>query len=227
MKKILIWGSLLVILAAACAPFPAQGLSSSGASPASQTPGSPAASLDATRMFSTSVVATKFADQTQMAGAPTLTSTPTVVSTSSECRPKDLRVDFGTNGAGGNIVLQVSVTNQGGTDCWLPLRPTAQLLDGTGKPLELSYGVLNLSDSRATPAPTRPPEFGLKAGQTAGLMLLWANWCQQPVKGGVTIRLRLLGDAGWLDVPTGVETGGRCDAPDQPSSLVIGEFAPG
>ncbi len=182
-----------------------------------------------TDVFITAVMGTKYALRTERAALPTLTFTPPIPSNSRPCRSADLASTLALNGAGGHIVLEIGITNTGSTPCFLPSWPVVQLLDHQDKTLDINYDFLvpNGSPSKLPPteqaAPGEPIRFGLRAGQSSGMILSWGNWCQGAIPGGVIIRLILLDQAGWLDLPTDVAGGGRCDDPGAASTIdVIG-----
>lgn len=133
-------------------------------------------------------------------------------------------------GATGRIALWVQVTDISNRPCFLPSWPSIQLLDPSGKPLNIAYDYIfpNANPSHLPPtqesSPGEPILFGLNVDQSSQVFMLWGNWCQPAVLGGVTIRISLLGRIGWADIRTDIEGGGYCDDPSSPSTLDIAGF---
>ncbi len=230
---------LLILLLTACESAPMNGASlatestppptqitstnSTSQPSVSPTPG-------ATELFITQVMATKYAAQTQYAALPTVTPTPTIPPDSPACKPSDLQTTVHLNGATGRIALEVGVTNTSKTACFLPSWPKVELLDNSGKALDIvyEYDYLNANPSSLPPTqennPGEPLVYGMEANQTAGLFLLWGNWCQGTVQGGVIMRMFLLGSNTWLDISTEAGGGGHCDEPTSPSTIAVFGF---
>jgi hypothetical protein len=176
---------------------------------------------DLTEIYVTALLATKYAGRAQFAALPTETLTPTISSSSRFCRPADLQTTSGMDGAYGHIILEVGLTNISQTACFLPARPTIQLLDRSGKLIEIAYDFVLPNASPTDPPPAR---FGLRVGQTARMLLAWGNWCKPAVRQGVIIRLMLLENAGQIDIPTDIRGGGHCDDPGSSSTIDIMSF---
>lgn len=180
-----------------------------------------------TEAFITQVMATKYAARTQYAALPTITPTPTIPPDSPDCRSSDLQISFNTNGAGMHIVLEVGVTNIGNTPCFVPSWPVINLLDRSGKALDIVYDYITINGAPSSLPPTQVGDlgeeilFGLANGQTASLILPWGNWCPGAIEGGVIIRMFLLGSSGWIDIPTDITGGGYCNDPTSPSTLEV------
>ncbi len=237
MKIKLIWAILPFLALTACASAVAQSPNQTTVPtllatipPAGQTeqPGG-IVSPGPTGLFITQVMATKYAMRTEYAAYPTQTPTPTIAPGSPDCLPADLETAFNANGATGRIDLEVAVTNVSGSACFLPSWPQVELLDHSGKKLDIIYDYVYFNANPSTLPPTqesnpgKPLIYGMEAGQTAGLALLWGNWCAGPVIGGVIIRIYLLGTSGWMDIPADIGGGGYCDDPGGPSTIdVIG-----
>lgn len=126
--------------------------------------------------------------------------------------------------------MEVGVTNTGISPCFLPSWPVVELLDRSGKALEIAYDFIYPDANPSILPPTQesnpgdPLVYGMEANQTAGLALLWGNWCQGTVAGGVVIRIFLLETGSWIDVPTDIEGGGHCDEATFPSTVDVVGF---
>jgi hypothetical protein len=171
----------------------------------------------------TSIVATKFALDTDVAEAmtimPTLTPTLAIPMDSPLCRPIDLNtsVQSGPLGAmAGAFSIGVGFTNISSGPCYLKTWPQIVLFDGQGKPLDLDYGYFDTSGVDANVAATEQArdsetaKVGLWPNWVARLSLVWSNWCGAPVSGGVVIRLTLPNQFG-ISIPTGISAGGTCN----------------
>lgn len=183
-----------------------------------------------TDLFITQVIATKDAARTQYAALPTITPTPTIPPDSPNCLVSDLQTTFHSNGATGRIVLEVGVTNVSKTACFLPSWPVVQLMDRTGNALDIAYDYIffNANPSSLPPTqesnPGEPIQYGLDVNQSASLALLWGNWCQASVDGGVIIRMLLQGKSEFMDIPTDIAGGGHCDEPSSSSTIDVVGF---
>lgn len=183
-----------------------------------------------TDIFITQVMATKYAARTQYAALPTITPTPTIPPNSPDCRASDLQITFHSNGATGRIVLELGVKNVSKTPCFLPSWPVVQFMDRTGNALDIAYDYVfyNANPSILPPTqesnPSEPIQYGLDMNQSASLALLWGNWCQASVNGGIIIRVFLLGKSGFMDIPTDIGGGGRCDDPSHSSTVDVVGF---
>ncbi len=182
-----------------------------------------------TDAFITQVMATKYAARTQYAAQPTVTPTATIAPSSPNCQAGDLQTTVATNGATGRIVLEIAVTNIGNSPCYLPSWPQVELMDRAGKPLEITYDYIYPDANPSNMPPTQqsnpgtPIVYGMDKNQTAGLELMWGNWCQGAVQGGVVIRVFLLNANSRIDISTDIEGGGYCDDTTSPSTIdVIG-----
>lgn len=185
--------------------------------------------LNPTDIFITQVMGEKYAAQTQYAALPTVTPTPTIPPHSAPCQPGELKIVTSATGATGRIMIFLQVTNIGTKACFLPSWPQVQLQDRSAKPIQVSYDYIYPDQNPSSLPPTQesnpgePIIFGFDVNQTADLVLMWADWCGEPVAGGVIIRILLLGANNWVDVPTDITSGGYCDDPSSPSTIdVIG-----
>lgn len=242
-------GRLLLLCAlAACAPVSAPPTSATvglvtalitepyPAPPGSATPDATTAAIIAAKATD----AAKWA-MTQSAG-PTQTpppATPTFPSAAEPCRASDLTLTDETQGATGTIVIVLRVTNISRSVCYMSGPADVKLLGAAGEPLDLVYSThcfqCNNMDVLATkvPAPTQTADaqgrlhaqFGLGPGERLAVMALWNNWCDPLPTTGARAQLILPGTLGTLEATPNIPIAGRCDAPDAPSSLVVGEFA--
>ena len=164
---------------------------------------------------------TDYAVWTEVATAPTSTPTPPISVDSRLCSSVDLISSLQVDGAYGHIVLGISITNHSNTSCFLPAWPLIQLLDREGNTIEINYNFIIPTEKVTLGEPMR---FGLRAGQTSGMALFWGNWCKPAIKSGVIVRLTILGEVGWFDIPTDVKGGGRCDDPSSTSTIDVYGF---
>ncbi len=169
-----------------------------------------------------SILATKKAGGTSVAGTLTAMPTPTLTSTippsSPDCQAKELQAGFaGAQGATQSIVFGVTLTNPGTQPCFLQAWPQATLVDPAGSPLAIHYAYSGPSGLPYDPAAM----LGLPPGRTAGFSLQWGNWCLPPVTAGVRVRLVLAGNGGDLTIPTGLTEGGVCNDPSSPAWVTI------
>jgi hypothetical protein len=177
---------------------------------------------------------------------PSVTATPTLPLAARACHATDLRATAGTNGAGGSISFGIQVTNTSASVCTLQGPPQIQLVNQRGQVLDSDYFVncfrcseLISAYETALPATLIASavtatsvgqtvlygKIGIGPGERAGVFLLWQNWCQPFPKGGVRIRLTLAEQLGRLEVATDAYVGGRCDAADARSSVMISHFS--
>ncbi|HEY5268779.1 MAG TPA: DUF4232 domain-containing protein [Anaerolineales bacterium] len=184
----------------------------------------------------TAIMANKYAGGTEMAATmtaqPTETPVPTIPPDSPFCHPADLKTSFASNGATGSILLGAGLTNISGTPCYLQAWPQVLLMDQRGKPLDTDYGYFDMGAGDAASAATEQAQesasakVGLWPGWTVWLNLIWRNWCGAPVSGGVVIHLTLVNNAGTINVPTDVQSGGACNAPGYRPSVGISKLGP-
>jgi len=182
----------------------------------------------------TAIMANKYVVGTAMAetmtAMPTSSPLPTVPPGSPFCSPADLKTSFQTNAATQSILLGVGLTNIHGKPCFLQAWPQLALTDSQGQPLDVDYNYYDTGAGDAVSAATEQAREALTAkvgiwpGWTAWLNLIWMNWCGEPIPGGVIIRLRLREDTGSIDIPTGMQTGGNCNAPGYRSTIGISKF---
>lgn len=169
----------------------------------------------------TAIVATKFAGATEMAATmaaiPTLTATPAIPTDSPPCAPVSLKTSFGSNGATGNILLGASFTNISPSPCFMQAWPSVILADRQGNPLDVDYGYFDFGTDASGAATEQARDsatarVGLWPGWTAWISLMWGNWCEKPVTGGVLIRLTLPNHLGTINISTDISAGGTCNA---------------
>jgi hypothetical protein len=191
----------------------------------------------------TAIVARKFTEGAQMATTlaflPTNTAIPTLAPTSTICPAGNLAGEVRTNGATGHITFSVALTNIGNATCTLPGPADIQLVNRQAIPLDLDVGTFcfNCAPSEALGATPSPPALALTqtaepvihrpvnlaAHQVTKLFMIWSNWCAPFPSGGVSVRLNL--DPGvQIDLPSDASTGGRCDAPEERSTLQVSEY---
>lgn len=187
--------------------------------------------------------------QTQKA-EPTQTPAPILTPTPHPCDSSDLLPEVHTNDASGAIAFTVKLSNSGNTSCFLDGAPKVQLVNQQGFPLNLTAVATCYrcdASSASTPTPTDQSaatpagtaevsatpaasvtntpgaSVTLNPGDTTNLMLVWKNFCDPFPTGGVMIRIQVSG-GGNMDLNTDAGIGGRCDTPDQPSTLEVSQF---
>jgi hypothetical protein len=182
----------------------------------------------------TVIMANKYALGTEMAATmtaqPTFSLTPTIPPESPACRLVDLKTSFASNGATGSILLGAGLINISSTPCYLQAWPKVLLVDRQGKPLDVDYNYFDIRAGDAASAATEKAQesttakVGIWPGWTVWLNLIWSNWCNVPVSGGVVIHLTLSNNAGVVDIPTDINAGGACNAPGYRSSVGISKM---
>jgi hypothetical protein len=141
------------------------------------------------------------------------------------------------------MTFSVFLMNVGNRTCILQGPPHAQIVNMQGIPLQVEVhpvcfnctpgnGQTPTSPAQEIPAVTQTAaaeavltgELGLAPHQAAKIFLVWYNYCEPFPSGGVSVRLNLP-PSGYLDVPTDAQTGGRCDASDHPSTLMVSQYS--
>ena len=240
MKNILYF--ILPFLMAACAASPV---------PATNTPGESA--FDRTKLFAitaeaetqssgypkndatiTAIMLNKYAGGTaaaaSMTAQPSETPTPTIPPDSPYCHPADLKTSFNSMGATQNIMLSAGLTNISSAPCYLQAWPQVLLVDRHGKLLDADYNYFDISAGDAASAATEQVQesgtarIGLWPGWEGWVNLIWSNWCDEPIPGGVVIHLTLGNNAGVMDIQTDIQAGGACNAPGYRSSVGISKI---
>jgi Domain of unknown function (DUF4232) len=171
------------------------------------------------------------------APSPATSSSPTPLAVpplSQTCAASDLAGRYWTTGAGGTQGGGLTVWLDGTRACWLDGYPTLAITNGDGKTLAISYvaypgaapdaailgPALLLPGLGAPPDPlTGPPPFG----QSAGVEVVWSNWCGTPIHGPGTVSVILPNGGGTLQVEAALESP-RCDATGQPSTIDFSHF---
>jgi hypothetical protein len=169
----------------------------------------------------TAIIARKYILGTAMAktmtAMPTETPTPPVPPNTPPCRPEDLKAQpYGSMGATGSVYMSGGIVNIGASACYLQASPVFNLIDDSGKFLDIAYDTSN----------ERSGSLLLSPGQSVGFNFNWGNWCGEEVVGGVLIRLTLPAHSGSIDIPPGglnspIYTGGHCDDPSQKSFVYV------
>ena len=183
-----------------------------------------------------SIISTKYAGGTEMAetitAMPTLTLTPAIPSGSPYCRQIDLNTSINSGPSmGGTFSIDAGFTNISNAPCYLQTWSQVILLDGQGKPLDVDYSYFDTSGVNATVAATEQArdsataKIGLWPGWTAWISLIWGNWCKGPIQGKVVFRLTLINDLGTINIPTDIQAGGICNAPNYRSSIGISNLS--
>jgi hypothetical protein len=181
-----------------------------------------------------------------MTAYPTVTPTPTLPPDAPPCQAADLTGEARTNGAGGSITFGVSITNRGSQLCFLQGPPEIALVDNQGKALDIHINNECFPQCGPTPDPNQTPsmatqtalaplqtvqaslvlngKIGLAPGASAVIFMIWSNWCQPFPQGGVRVQLTLPGGS-LIEIPGDAGGGGRCDAPGEPSSMMVSQYS--
>ncbi len=185
----------------------------------------------------TAIMASKYAGGTEAAetgtAMPTFTLTPAIPVNSTLCVPGDLKTDFLSQGATGNIWLEAGFTNVSGTPCYMQAWPQAILVYGQGKPLDVDYNYIDMSTSDASFGATEQAsdsgtaKVGLWPGWRASLTLIWwdyHNWCETPINSNLVIQLTLMDNSGMINVPTDFRPSAVCDTPGTRTDVSVSKF---
>jgi hypothetical protein len=143
-----------------------------------------------------------------------LSPTPTFPPGAAYCRLVDLKATpWGPDALGfGEVGLGILLKNTGKTPCLLGSLPQVVLSTRDGRPLDVDYNMQEAPAPSTPQARQAPMEtIGLLPGQAANLIIRWGNWCGPAIANGVVIHLTLASITGRLDIPTTIESGGRCD----------------
>ena len=121
----------------------------------------------------------------------------------SPCTADQFRLHAGGDGAGGGLVPVVEVEHLGPEPCRLKLEITLRIEDPHGDALNIP-GV-----------PAETTLAGDLPGERVGAAWWWRNWCGGPVD--AVYRVQVPGGADRIHQASGTP---RCDAPEEPSTLV-------
>ena len=118
--------------------------------------------------------------------------------------------------AAGSVYMSGGVVNNSASACYLQASPVFNLVDASGKLLDVNYDT----------SQERSGSLLLSPGQSAEFSFAWGNWCGGEVVGGVLIHLTLPDRAGSIDIPPGglnspIYSGGHCDDPSQESFIFV------
>ena len=147
------------------------------------------------------------------------------------CRASELRASLFLQGATGSLVGGVDFRNAGPSSCALVGHPTVAFVGAAAA--QERWQVQLLAASPAPPDVLADPPGSLRAlapGKSASVALFWSNWCgpgAAPTGSPGTPPDALsfgLGSGTMVVVP--LTRAPRCDAPQDPSTLSVGPFAP-
>ena len=176
------------------------------------------------------------------AATPQPTAPPAATAASRSCAASDLLANTRADINGNEMVFSISMSNAGNHSCTLDNPPKASLasLQGSSLDIQVKTACADCLPASAapvgpaaspTPAPTPAATAqGFAAGQvrlgpnqSAGIVLIWKNWCGPFPSGGVTIDLDL-GSSQVLVMPTDAQRGGSCIQSGAPSTLDISPY---
>ncbi len=141
------------------------------------------------------------------------------------CLPTNVKIEYGDSSVKyQSVTMSIVLTNLDSTSCLVPFFPNARLLDAAGKPLKVSYHFFKDQFSNSY--------LLVEPGHSVGFLLVWKNWCQPPLAGGVKIQLTLSEATLPIDVPTGgtdlekstIYTRSGCTQPGKESEVWISQF---
>jgi len=144
------------------------------------------------------------------------------------CVPNDLTASAGWQGATGQLVGGVAVTNTSSTACVITGPPRRlELLAGTTI-LKITYLPMAGTDPGAIVTTPAQPAY-LKPGDQAGAFVAWGNWCgtTRPTVTAVLVTLPGGGQpitAGATSPGPGIAGYPRCDVPSNGSTVSACEF---
>lgn len=160
---------------------------------------------------------------------PVPSPTPVVIPPGTRtCVPNDLTASAGWQGATGQVVGGVVVTNTSSTPCAIAGPPRQLELLAGATILKTAYLAMAGTDPGATV--TTPGQSAyLKPGDQAGAFVGWSNWCgaTRPTVSAVLVTLPGGGHpitAGAMSPGPGLDGFPRCDAPSNGSTLSAWEF---
>ena len=133
------------------------------------------------------------------------------------CASSDLLLTaVGWGGATGSMAGGASVINLSSNPCTVAGKPAIELLDSRGA------GIATGSPPEGSPT---SPLVVLQPGGTAGVIVVWSNWCGNTPSRPLSIRLTMPADAGRLTAEVRDEDPGasgslpRCDSPGSGSTV--------
>lgn len=145
------------------------------------------------------------------------------------CRASDLRARAAWEGAPGELVGGIVVTNVVPRRCALRGRPRLALIGGDGARLRVQLH----PTSAVLPQQDRSGSGILRRAQRAVVTLVWTNWCGGRVPAPITARMTLpdgeimaVPIADWLPGETSARVAPCGRLPDKPSYLMVGPFTP-
>jgi hypothetical protein len=150
----------------------------------------------------------------------------------SPCKARELHAQLFLQGATGSLVGGVNLLNVGTTSCSLVGRPEISFSGAAAATTQ--WQVKKLAASPAPPDVLADPPGSLRAlrpGKSATISLFWSNWCgpgADPTGGseGTPPDEIVLGLADGTSITVPVTRAPRCDAPQDPSLVLVGPFMP-
>jgi hypothetical protein len=147
------------------------------------------------------------------------------------CRARNLHAHLFLQGATGSLVGGVELLNAGTSSCSLLGWPTVSFT-GAAAAAE-RWQVKKLAASPAPPDVVADPPGSLRAlrpGKSASVALFWSNWCGPGATptgaSGAPPNAVALGLTSGTTIAVPLAHAPRCDAPQDPSTISVGPFAP-
>ena len=145
-----------------------------------------------------------------------------------DCGPSDVRATAGWQGATGQMVGDIVVTNVTATACAIGGPPRQVQLRAGGTILQTTFLPSPGSDPGAPVSTPSPPAY-LEPGGQASSFIDWSNWCATSHAGVTAVLVTLPGGgrpivAGPSEQAPGFVESPRCDMPSQRSSLSAWAF---
>ena len=136
-----------------------------------------------------------------------------------DCRAGELRAHLFLQGATGSLIGGIALRNAGSAPCSLVGPPQVSFAGAAAARSQIKH----LGRSPQPPDVLADPPGSLRAlapGKSAGVNLIWSNWCGPPPAGFA------IGLGGGTTLVVPVAQAPRCDAPQSPSLLSVAPFTP-
>ena len=141
------------------------------------------------------------------------------------CLNSNVRAEYGDFGAKyQSVTISTILKNIGASPCNVQFFPRVRLLDFEGNALKVDYGFFKEGSNNSY--------LLVEPGQTVGFLIVWKNWCQPPMAGGINIQLILSETALPIDIHTlGTDLGKSaiyaaavCTQPSKSAEVWISQF---
>ncbi len=144
------------------------------------------------------------------------------------CAAMDLKGDISTdNYAEDKILFIMRIRNNSNAPCFLQNPPDVHLVDASGHALDIRYELVCWLSADEGPKNCREllhSKIILRSGDQVRSVLLWRNWCKQSSMQSLWVRLTLSSSLGQVDLPSDIDVGAKCIAPDSKSYISVTQF---